>query len=117
VEGIMRKRAVDGKLNARLAEFIKERRRVLGLSQAALGKLLGYRYGNFIAMIEGHTGGFPIERWQDYADSLQVPRHEFLRMVLEDVYPEMLDYIAGFQDPLEKRKQEARDMATKPRDN
>jgi hypothetical protein len=116
-ENSMRRKAVDGRLDVKLAEFIKQRRTVLGLSQKALGERLGYRYGNFIAMIEGHAGGFPVDRWKDYADALEVPRHEFLKMVLEDAYPEMLEYIIGFHDPVEKRKQEARDMATKPRDN
>ncbi len=89
-------------VSSRVAIFIKTRREEMGLSQAALGKLLGYRFGNYIAMIEGTNAAFPFERWRDYADALQTPRHEFLRLIVGETFPEMMPYIDGFSDPVER---------------
>jgi hypothetical protein len=91
-------------VSIKIGRFIKKRREEMGLSQVALGKLLQYQYGNYIAMIEAANASFPLERWRDYADALQVPRHEFLKLVLEDAFPEMMPYIDGFSDPVERNR-------------
>ncbi len=91
-------------ISSRISTFIKTRRGEMGLSQAALGKLLGYQYGNYIAMIEGGNAAFPFERWRDYADALQTPRHEFLKLIIEETFPEMMPYIDGFSDPVERHR-------------
>lgn len=91
-------------VSARISSFIKRRRDEMGFSQAYLGKLLGYRYGNYVAMIENGGAAFPFERWRDYADALQVPRHDFLKLILEETYPEMIPYIDGFSDPVQRTR-------------
>ncbi len=91
-------------ISSKIAIFIKTRREEMGLSQAALGRFLGYRFGNYIAMIEGGNAAFPFERWRDYADALQTPRHEFLKLIIEETFPEMMPYIDGFSDPVERHR-------------
>lgn len=100
----MKKKVVNGKISAKIAHFIKRRREQLGLTQAQLGDRLGYRYGNFIAMIEGENSAFPLQGWINYADALDVPRQEFLNLVLSEIMPEAIPYITGFREPKEKER-------------
>ena len=67
-----------------MGEFIRERREELGMTQREFGAELGYAYGNFIGMLETGQSRFPIDKWQRYAEVLEVPREEFLRRVFED---------------------------------
>ena len=78
--------------------FIRRRREQLGMTQLQMGKALRHRYGNFVGMIEKGQSPFPMEHWKEYADILQVPRHEFLKVVLEDLYPDTLEYLK-FEPP------------------
>jgi transcriptional regulator with XRE-family HTH domain len=100
----MARRVVDGQISVKIGRRIKEQREAMGLTQSALGKMLGYRYGNFIAMVEGGNSAFPIDKWRDYADQLNIPRHEFLELVMKETYPEMIPYIDGFSDPVERTR-------------
>jgi transcriptional regulator with XRE-family HTH domain len=76
-----------------VGQFIRENRERLGMTQAQLGKKLGYRYGNFITMLEGGNAGFPVDKWKKYAEALEVPEHEFLKVVLGAAYPDMMPYL------------------------
>lgn len=81
-------------MNRDVGDFIKKRREELKLTQAALAKKLGYRYGNFIGYIENGKAVFPVERWEEYAEVLQAEKHVFLEIVLRDKYPDMIAYLS-----------------------
>jgi hypothetical protein len=89
----------DAPNTSRIGRVIKERRTQLKLTQAGLGKLLGYRYGNFIAMIEAGNAPFPLERWEDYASALGLEKGAFLRLVLTTLYPNMSPYLCFVEAP------------------
>lgn len=72
---------------------IKRRREDLKMTQSELGKALGYRYGNFIGYLENGKAVFPIEKWEEYADVLQIPKHEFLEIIFREKFSSMLSYI------------------------
>jgi len=88
-----------------IGPFIRKRREELGMTQLQMGKALRHRYGNFVGMIEKGQSPFPMEHWKEYADILQVPRHEFLKVVLEDLYPDTLDYLQFVPKPGESKRQ------------
>ncbi|MHC1697462.1 MAG: helix-turn-helix domain-containing protein [Geobacteraceae bacterium] len=73
--------------------FIKRKREELKMTQSELGKSLGYRYGNFIGYLENGKAVFPIEKWEEYAEVLQTPKHEFLKIVFQEKFPGMMDYL------------------------
>lgn len=85
-------RTDGGKVVSKLAEFIRYRRRELGMSQLQLGLKVGYRYGNAIAMLERGLMIFPFGNAIRFADALDIPRHEFLELVFKELYPEFADY-------------------------
>ncbi len=76
-----------------IGAFIKKRREELKLTQTELGKTLGYRYGNFIGYLENGRAAFPVEKWEEYAEVLHTPKHEFLEIVFQEKYPSMMDYL------------------------
>lgn len=63
------------------------------MTQTELGKALGYRYGNFIGYLENGKAVFPVERWEEYAEVLQIPKHEFLEILFQEKFPSMLAYL------------------------
>jgi transcriptional regulator with XRE-family HTH domain len=73
--------------------MIKERREELGMTQNDLGRALGYKYGNFIGMLENGNALFPLERWEDYAEALKFKKHEFLEAVMTEKYPSILRFV------------------------
>ena len=81
-----------------IGRFIRRRRKELGLKQLELAHRLGLTRHNFIAILEADRAAFPMGRWKDYADALEIPRPEFLKRALEENFPEMIDYIVGFTD-------------------
>ncbi len=74
--------------------FIKKNRERLKLTQAELGKALGYRYGNFIGYLENGKAVFPLDKWEEYAQVLQVEKHVFLEIILQEKYPSMMPYMS-----------------------
>jgi transcriptional regulator with XRE-family HTH domain len=84
--------AVDGDIKILVGCFIKKRRKEINMSRRDLAKKLGYQWPNFIGMLETGAAKFPVESWARYADALEVPRGKFLRLVLEEVFPDMLPY-------------------------
>ena len=81
-----------------IGPFIRRRREEIGMTQLQLGKALGHKYGNFVGMLEKGQSPFPAEHWKKYAEVLQVPYHRFLRLVIEELYPDMLEYLK-FEPP------------------
>ena len=75
-----------------IGNLIYNRRTQLGMTQFEVAKALGYKHGNFIGMLEKGQSYFPVDKWQDYARVLQIKEEEFLKVVLEEVYPNMLPY-------------------------
>ena len=76
----------------KVGNMIVQKREQLGLTQYEVGQKLGYKHGNYIGMLEKGQSYFPVDKWQDYARVLQVKEAEFLKVVLEEVYPNMLPY-------------------------
>ena len=92
----MARRQQDSEISRRIGAYIRKRREILGITQTELGRRVGYSYGNFVAILERGSGKFPFDKWQDYAEALQIPEedhHRFLKMVIEDQHPHLLPYI------------------------
>jgi transcriptional regulator with XRE-family HTH domain len=83
-----------------IGRFIRNRRVYLGLTQLELAKPLGYKLPNFISNIETGKVSFPLRRWKDYADALDLDRGRFLFRVLKDFQPEMADYLTLREKPV-----------------
>lgn len=80
-----------------VGQFIQKRREELGLSRPELTKIIGCG-PTMIGMLERGKAPFPFRRWKIYADALAVPRHEFLRVAIEEKYPDILPYLQ-FKNP------------------
>lgn len=84
--------------------LIKKNRKKLELTQKQLAAKLGYKYGNFIGMLEKGQAIFPIERWEQFAKSLEIPSQAILKAIIEERYPRML-YVLDFHESTEKEEQ------------
>src|SRR5438132_10251584 len=65
----------------RVGIYLKERREVLGLTQADVIHALGYKSRNAVSNIEVGIEGVPSKRAYAWADILEVPRDPFFRFV------------------------------------
>jgi len=81
-----------------VGQLIRQKREELKMTQSELGSALGYRYGNFIGYLENGKAVFPLEKWEEYADVLQVPKHLFLKVLLRERFPNMLHFISFHND-------------------
>jgi len=81
-----------------VGQLIKRKREELKMTQSELGKALGYRYGNFIGYLENGKAVFPIEKWEEYATLLRVPKHLFLKVLLGERFPNMLRFVSFHDD-------------------
>jgi len=77
----------------RVKSMIRQYRQDLDWTQSELGKRLGYKYGNFIGMVETGKAEFPVDKWELYADTLGIPKHTFLKALFEDYFRDMLPYV------------------------
>ena len=86
----------------RTGKMISEYREKNGLTQMDLAKELGYKYGNFIGMLESGSSVFPLAngKWLEYAKVIEADPTEFLIAALCDVHPSMEPYLM----PLLKKK-------------
>jgi transcriptional regulator with XRE-family HTH domain len=91
---------------------LRERREEMGISQAQAAKALGYKYGNFIGMIETGYGRFPIDKWKEYANYFGFPKHEFLKLVLSELYPDMIPYLDFHEPAASQKKRKVRKTGT-----
>lgn len=88
-------RVTDGdKISIKVGRTIRERREELNMTQGELAKKLGYKYSNFIGMVENGQWKFPIDRVFQFADSLDIPRHEFLRLIIGELHPDWMPYLS-----------------------
>jgi len=85
-------------MDTTIGTCIKKRREELKMTQSELGKALGYRYGNFIGYLENGRTVFPLDKWEEYADVLQMPKYEFLEIIFRERYPDMLKYMTFHPD-------------------
>lgn len=108
---MVRRRGVqgEGRPVSELAAFIKARREELGMTQAELGRKVGWSYGNAVAMLEKGKMKFPFDSALLFADAFQVPRHEFLELVFGNLFPEFADYVVFRPAPTMRRPAQAGD--------
>ncbi|MBN1224518.1 MAG: helix-turn-helix transcriptional regulator [Candidatus Aminicenantes bacterium] len=86
-----------------IGKLIKDYRERRNLTQNDLGRRLGYKYGNFIGMIETGASQFPLGKCIEYADALGIDRTVFIETAMKDLYPELIPYIK-FVSPDQKPK-------------
>ena len=84
--------SISGRMT--VGQLLKQKREELKMTQSELGSALGYRYGNFIGYLENGKAVFPLEKWEEYADVLQIPKHLFLEVLLSERFPNMLRFIS-----------------------
>jgi len=62
--------------------WLKTLRTHAGLSQRELANMLGLEYYTFVSQLENGIGRIPPERYENWANALDVPVHEFVRQIL-----------------------------------
>jgi transcriptional regulator with XRE-family HTH domain len=90
----------------RTGKMIRKYREENQITQAELAKGIGYKYGNFVGMLEAGNSVFPLAKgkWLDYAKAIGADPTEFLIAALCDVHPEMEPYLTPLLDSAKKRK-------------
>lgn len=90
----------------RVGKMIKAYRDRNQLTQAELAKELGYKYGNFVGMLESGSSVFPLAKgkWLDYAKAIEADPTEFLLTALCDVHPEMEPYLMPILEKVKKKR-------------
>ena len=69
----------------RVGEFLRARRKKLGLSQGDIIKALGYTSRNSVSNLETGREGLPATRIYAWAEILQVPRDGLFRLVTGEI--------------------------------
>lgn len=77
--------AVRASQRKKVGEFIRQRRRQLGLSQRDIVEALGYKSAVSISDVEIGRTRVPFRRMYQYADVLRLPRDEFVRFVVGEL--------------------------------
>ena len=63
-------------------QWLKTLRTHAGLSQRELANMLGLEYYTFVSQLENGIGRIPPERYENWANALDVPVQEFVRQIL-----------------------------------
>ena len=63
-------------------QWLKTLRMHAGFAQQQLANVLGPEYCTFISQLENGIGRIPPERYEDWANALDVPVGEFVRQIL-----------------------------------
>jgi transcriptional regulator with XRE-family HTH domain len=63
--------------------WLKEQREKRGLSQRQLANLVGAEYYTFISQLETGHGRIPPDRYQQWADALDLPAGDFVRTLMQ----------------------------------
>lgn len=80
--------AVDRSENrAELGRWLRERRESLGMTQREFAAKVGTLYYTYISQIELGQGKIVPERWEMWAEALNVPPREFAMKLLEAYEP------------------------------
>ena len=73
----------------RTAKLIKKYREDHDLTQLDMAKKVGgYNYSNFIGMLEAGKAKFPMNRWQDFAEAMEMDKTTFLLNAVIDCFPD-----------------------------
>jgi transcriptional regulator with XRE-family HTH domain len=81
----------DGR--AKLGNKIRQAREARGWTQAELGKMLKYRFGNFVGVIECGKAEIPFENIPLVSEILWFDPRELLKEVINIRYPEVAKYL------------------------
>lgn len=73
--------------------LLRNQRERLGLTQVDIAARLGYRYGNFIGMVEKGTALFPIQKIKEYADAYELDHFDLTRAVCREFFPDISRYM------------------------
>jgi transcriptional regulator with XRE-family HTH domain len=76
-----------------IGKIIQKARSKKGYSLADVGKLLGYRYGNFIGMIENGKSPLPLEKIPAICEALDLDAKELFKRVMEIRHPKLARFI------------------------
>lgn len=78
-----------------VAEYITAQIEVCGKSQKQIAEEVGFPKPNILTMIKHDKTRVPLSRANKLADSLGVNRAKFMRMLLAEYQPEVLEAIEG----------------------
>lgn len=76
-------------------EMIKEARLEKDMTQHELGRLLGFRQGNFVGMFEKGRSAIPIDRIPEICRLLDLNPYLMFKLVLRERAPEMARCLWG----------------------
>jgi transcriptional regulator with XRE-family HTH domain len=79
--------AGDKKVVTSLAKYIRERRDALKKSQGQVASAVGQKTPEWLGMVESGARPLQLEHAMRLADALQIDRHDFAKIVLQQYYP------------------------------
>ena len=68
-----------------IAKLVKEKRKLVGLSQSVLSGILGYKNAQFISNMERGVCSVPLQKVKALIGALKCDEKEVLEAVVEDV--------------------------------
>jgi hypothetical protein len=83
-----------------VAEYLTAQIEICGKSQKTIAEEVGFPKANVLTMMKHGTTRIPIKRIPDLAKSLGVDPAKFMRMVLAEYQPAILEAIEGVLGPL-----------------
>jgi len=81
------------KRRTRAGALIKRTREAKGWSQLEFGKMLGFKRGNFICMVESGQSDLPFEKIPIVCELLDLDPRELLREAMSSRYPNLVKYL------------------------
>ena len=84
-----------------VAEYLTAQMAICGKSQKQIAEDVGFPKANVLTMLKHGTTKIPIHRVPALAHSLGVDPARFMRLVLEEYQPEILEAIEGSLGPIQ----------------
>lgn len=84
--------------------WLRRKREEAGFSQRELAAKVGFEYYTFISQIESGRGKLPADRYEGYADALNIQPREFATTMLRYNDPHIYSMIFGSQEEPEKQQ-------------